>query len=106
MQPEVMARSMRSTWRPDGVMVLPFAHGRLNKSQTIDTVRQASPWTRYDLAEPATLKFADGCVALIYTAVALREDRLPYHAHITSLYRFRDGIWQLVLHQQTPIAAE
>lgn len=43
-------------------------------------------------------------VALVYRTRARRENEPLYEAAITSVYRRRNGSWELAVHQQTPVS--
>ncbi len=88
----------------DGMMVLPFEGGMLNKAQTVGAVRQAEAWSAFEINKPQLLEIAENEVALLYEASGKRANGQDYRALISSLYRRRVGGWELVFHQQTPLA--
>jgi hypothetical protein len=68
-------------------------------------VADASPWRRSTIEHPRVVRLGDDAAALVYSAHAVRPGHTPYEAAISSVYRGRDGTWELVLHQQTPLLA-
>lgn len=88
----------------DGVMVLPFEGGTLNKTQTIETVKQAGAWSGFDITQPRLFDISENETFLLYKANGRRADGQEYYALISSLYRRHGSGWELVFHQQTPLA--
>lgn len=88
----------------DGKMILPFKGGILGKSQTIETVKQAEPWANFHIKNPELMTMAESMIALLYEGYGERTQGKPYTALICSVYRMRNNTWQLVTHQQTPLA--
>lgn len=84
----------------DGVMVFPGLV--LDKARTVAAIRTERPWESYaiDDAEVRSLGADGGLVT--YRATSRREGQDTYRALMTSVYRRRNGRWELVLHQQTP----
>lgn len=60
------------------------------------------PWQSFEISEAQQVALSDTAQAVAYKVVAQREGSDPYRALISSTYAFRDGTWQLVIHQQTP----
>lgn len=78
--------------------------GVLDKRDVVDAMGQADPWASYEMSDPTFVPIEDGVVGLLYEATGKRtEDAEEYRAHILSVYQAKDGDWQLVLHQQTPL---
>ena len=87
----------------DAVHVFP-GWGIVGRDQALTGVAAATPWEAFTIEEPHVVTLGDGAAALVYTAHAYRGGD-AYRAAITSVYERRDGRWQLVLHQQTPLDA-
>src|SRR4051794_16971091 len=87
-----------ATLAPDAVGVFPGI-GVLDRAGVLEGVAGAEPWATFDISEPRVVALADGAAALVYDAHATRSGGVVYDASITSVYRRRDGDWELVLHQ-------
>jgi hypothetical protein len=85
----------------NGIMVLPFQGGIIDKSNVLDVVAKASAWKTYDLDKIQFIHINSDTIVLIYKATAEREGQPLYTAHISSTY-IKNERWQLLLHQQTP----
>lgn len=83
-------------------MILPFAAGRMNKEETLTTVRQAGKWSGYAFDNPELIEINDVCVILTYTTSANRDKGVKYTAHISSVYTQENDKWKILVHQQTP----
>ncbi|MCX7522027.1 nuclear transport factor 2 family protein [Microbacterium sp. STN6] len=89
--------------RDDAVMVL--SNGTvLDRSAVVASLNEAPPWRDYTIIGPTVITIDSGVAALVYTAIARREDEDPaFQALMSSVY-VRDGsAWTLALYQQTPI---
>lgn len=87
---------------PDAVHV--FAGlGVSDRGTVLQGVEQATPWESFEFADPRAVELGDAA-ALVYTARANRPGEDPYVAAVTSVYRRVGTAWELVLHQQTPLA--
>ena len=89
----------------DAVHVFP-GWGITTREAALDGVAAAEPWSAFSLEDPEVLVLSDDVAALVYRARAARRHGPPYAAAITSAYRRRDGGWELVLHQQTPVSGD
>lgn len=87
----------------DGLMILPFEGGTLNKSRVVEAVSKAEPWKRFQINEPIFTNISSSVLALTYKAIAHRKGQPAYNALISSVYVRNGSAWQLLLHQQTPI---
>jgi hypothetical protein len=87
----------------EGIFILPFRGGILDKHQTIRLVEQSPPWTDFSIDEPVLIGIDPRTIALTYAGRGQRNDQDDYHALVTSIYVLRDDGWRLILHQQTPI---
>jgi hypothetical protein len=86
----------------DAVHVFP-GWGIASRDAVLAGVSGADAWSSFAIEDPAVLILSDDTAALVYRAHAQRRDQPPYEAAITSVYRRRDGTWELVVHQQTPL---
>jgi Domain of unknown function (DUF4440) len=88
----------------DAIHVFP-GMGIAERDEVLAGVAGADPWKRFKIEDVRVVALGDEVAALIYTANAERAGQSPYEAAITSVYRRRDGWWELVLHQQTPLSS-
>jgi uncharacterized protein (TIGR02246 family) len=84
----------------DGYMVFPGLV--LGREETLRAVKQAAPWSAFELSDLRVVEAAPDSAVVIYRALARRDDTAPYRALMSSAYVRRDGRWRLILHQQTP----
>jgi hypothetical protein len=98
---EATTELYRERMAADGLMA--FSVGLLDKEQTIEAIAAAGPWDGVDLDDVRTVELSPDTVALVYRATGRRSGQDEYTALVTSVYARRDGQWQLVLHQQTPL---
>lgn len=87
---------------PDAVHVFP-GWGVTDRQRVLQAVENSRPWESFTIDDPQVVGLGDDAAVLVYTTKANRPGEPPYAAAITSVYRQRDGDWQLVLHQQTPL---
>ncbi len=87
---------------PDAIHILP-GWGVAGRDPVLDAVAGAEPWRTFAIDAPDVVSLGADAAALVYTARAQRAGSPVYAAAVTSVYRRRDGEWQLVLHQQTPL---
>jgi hypothetical protein len=88
----------------DAIHVFP-GWGVANREAVLAGVAEADPWQGVEIDAPQVISLDGGAAALVYTASAQRSGQPPYEAAITSVYRCRGMTWELVVHQQTPLAA-
>jgi hypothetical protein len=89
----------------DGLMVL--ADGVvMGREEVVAALREAPPWTTYELRDMRALRLTEGSAALVYVASARRGDRPPFVAAMTSVYVHTLNGWRLVLYTQTPVASQ
>ena len=89
----------------DAVHVFP-GFGVVSRDDVLAGVAGADAWSSFAIEDPAVLVLSHDSAAIVYRAHAQREDQPSYDAAITSLYRRRDGTWELVVHQQTPLPGD
>jgi uncharacterized protein DUF4440 len=87
---------------PDAVHVFP-GWGVTELDRVLMAVEEVEPWETFAIEDPRVVVLSDDSAALVYTARGQRAGREPYVAAMMSVYRRRDGSWELVLHQQTPL---
>jgi uncharacterized protein (TIGR02246 family) len=92
----------RDAMADDGLMVFPGLV--LDKATTLRAIAAAPPWSRFELEDVREIAATPDSAIVVYRATAQREGEDPYEANMTSVYARRGGRWQLVLHQQTPVA--
>lgn len=84
----------------DGLLLIPF--GIFDKPATVAAVDDATPWSSYEIHDPAVLTHGGAAATLCYRAEADREGT-PFRAAISSTYRRHGERWLLAVHQQTPL---
>ena len=82
-------------------MVLPFAV--LNREATVASMREAPPWSRYELADEQVIALSNEAATLLYRATAQRQGQPEYRALMSTTYVRVNGEWLVKLHQQTPL---
>ena len=83
----------------DGFMVFPGL--TMDKPASLEAIRQAGPWSSYELTDVRVARVGDSGV-VTYKAVGQRTGRPPYQAVMSSVYVRQGGRWRLLLHQQSP----
>jgi hypothetical protein len=86
----------------DAVHVFP-GWGAIDRETVLMGVAEARPWVTFEITEPTLIRLSEASAVIVYRACARRDGEEPYHAVISSAYRFRAGRWELVLHQQTVV---
>lgn len=84
------------------VMAFPEPFGLCFGPDVIDLVRRAPRWNDVEMSEQATVSPSQGVIVLAYRAEGRRDGDI-YRAYCTSTYAHRQGAWQIVQHQQTPL---
>lgn len=94
-----------STMTADGVMVL--ANGMILDRAAVTSALGDSPaWARYELADARTIEIDRDNAVLIYVGTAYRDGAdEPFVGAMSSVYHRTGESWQLVLYQQSEIAA-
>lgn len=87
----------------DGVMVL--AHGfALNRSEVAASLRDAPPWSGYEITDARLIELTTDAAAITYRARAWRDgEGTDFNALMSSVYTRTEGTWKLALYQQTPM---
>jgi hypothetical protein len=89
----------------DAIHVFP-GWGVAARESVLEGVAQADSWESFTIGDPDVVELSNDTAALVYRARAQRADEPPYDAAITSVYRRRNGHWELVLHQQTLLSGD
>jgi hypothetical protein len=89
----------------DAVHVFP-GWGIATRDAVLTGVAEADPWSTFSVEDPKVLVLSHDTAAVVYRARAQRSDEPPYSAAISSVYRRRNGSWELVLHQQTLLSGD
>lgn len=89
----------------DGVMLLPGV-GLLDKAGAVEGIRQALPWSWFEIQDARVIHVADDVAVVAYAVQAQRDSQPVYEALMSSTYARRGGAWRLALHQQTPLPAQ
>jgi Domain of unknown function (DUF4440) len=92
-----------SNFAADGLAVFAMEDGILPKKKVLASVSGGKPWSEVKIENETLLRLADDVVALVYKGTGIRNNADPYTALISSVYRRKDGGWELALHQQTPL---
>jgi hypothetical protein len=85
----------------DAVMVVPGMV--IDRMTFLRAVDHEQPWTSHRIEEPRAVQLTDSAAALVYRVTAQRDGQPEFVGLLTSVYVEREGRWQLVLHQQTPV---
>jgi hypothetical protein len=84
----------------DGLMVFPGAV--MDKPTTVRAIAGAPPWATFEMYDVRVIEAGPDVALVTYRATGQRHGEAPYRAMFTTVYARREGIWRLVLHQQTP----
>jgi hypothetical protein len=87
--------------REDAVMLFPGGI-RLDGKQRILESLDVQPWQWFRFENPGVISLTPDAATVAYQVTAQRGGDPPYVALVGSTY-VRDGSWQLVFHQQTPV---
>ena len=72
-----------------------------NKSQIVEALREESP-TKRSLSDFRCILLSENIALITYRATrALRSDEAPVHSLRSSIWRLKDGHWQMLFHQGT-----
>ncbi|WP_397443288.1 MULTISPECIES: DUF4440 domain-containing protein [unclassified Phormidium] len=91
-----------SVLRDDAVMLFPGGMIIEGKEKILQSLA-AQPWKSFQIEEPRVISLSERAEVLVYRVTARREGSEPYVALINSTYTLSGGVWELVLHQQTPV---
>jgi hypothetical protein len=82
-----------------------FSIGVMGKDAAIASTsgQDMATWTDVALSNVRVLEVGDDAAALVYKGSAKRDGQ-PYSANASSVYVRRNGLWQLILHQQSEAA--
>jgi hypothetical protein len=82
--------------------IMAFPSGVMTRSEALDAMRSAPPWSSFEIRDPRVVEFAPDCGVLVYHALAQRVGQPTYRALISSVYVRQDDRWLLAFHQQSP----
>jgi hypothetical protein len=82
--------------------IMGFPSGVMTRSEALDAMRSAPPWSSFEILEPRVVELTQDCGVLVYQVVAQRVGQPPYRALISSVYVRHDDRWLLAFHQQSP----
>lgn len=99
--PERAKEFYDSVLADDAQMLFP-GEMRLVGKHDILQMMGGPPWDSCTISEKQLVHLSDTSKAVIYKVVAEREGSGEYRALICSTYALCDGVWKLVIHQQTP----
>lgn len=85
----------------DAQMLFPGEMRLIGKSNILEMMG-GPPWDSYIISEKQLVELSDTSKAVTYKVVAEREGTGEYRALVCSTYALREGVWKLVIHQQTP----
>lgn len=98
---EASKKFYSSVLRDNAVMLFPGGMLIEGKEKILQSLA-AQPWKSFQIEELRVISLSERAKVLVYKVTAKREGSKPYVALINSTYEFSDGVWKLVLHQQTP----
>ena len=77
----------------------------LTKDATVAAMDESPVWDEFTISAERVIELAGGAAVLTYRFRGRRGESFSYSALMTSVCERGDGEkWQLVLHQQTPLA--
>lgn len=89
---------------PEVCMVFPDPAGIMRREDIVDSIRSGARWRNVTFTEQQRLEPTADTKVLVYAVTADRGGpSTAYSALCSSTYIKRNGDWQLVTHQQTPI---
>ncbi len=83
----------------DAVVVVPGAV--LDREACAAAIDASAGWEEHEIADARTIELGSDSAVLSYRWRS-RRGETTYAAVMSSVYARRDGVWRLVLHQQTP----
>jgi hypothetical protein len=93
----------RAILHDEAVMLLPGGMRLTNKEEILDALA-GQPWQEFQIEDAQEISLDQGVGVLVYRVAAKRAAQERYSALISSTYVFRGGMWQLIVHQQTPVS--
>ena len=99
--PERSKEFYGSVLADDAQMLFP-GEIRLTGKKSILEMMGGPPWDSYTISGKQLVELSDSSKVVTYTVVAERERANEYRALICSTYALREGVWKLIIHQQTP----
>ena len=99
---EVSKKFYSAVLHDDAIMLFPGGMLINGKAKILASLA-AQPWESFQIEEPQVISLSENAGVLVYRVTAQREGTNTYVALISSTYILSDGMWKLVLHQQTPV---
>jgi hypothetical protein len=84
----------------DAVMAFPF--GVISRSQAIEAIAAAPPWSRYELTDAKVIRLGEDAAVVVYHVRAQRGRQPEFVAVASSTFVRASGSWRLAFHQQSP----
>lgn len=82
--------------------VIALSMGLMTKAEAVRIQAKAKPWVGFSIKDAHVVDLGDDVASITYLASAERQGEPEYSAAVTSVYARRRGVWQLMVHQQTP----
>jgi hypothetical protein len=76
----------------------------LDKDATVQSIEASPGWDELTIDDARVIEVGDDGAAISYRFSGRRGTDFAYEALLSSVYVRRDDRWQMVLHQQTPLA--
>lgn len=86
----------------EGIVALPM--GVMDKTETIAAMEAADGWESVEITDVRVARAGDAAVMAYRATGRPRGSGSDYTAVITSVYRRRGDGWELLAHQQSPVA--
>ena len=77
--------------------------GTFKRDEIAGMIVDMDRWRDLNLEVKGCLEPVPGLAILTYAVKAMRKNKQPHAAAVTSGYVKRNGTWKMVLHQQTPL---
>jgi hypothetical protein len=74
----------------------------LDRDAVLQFMADAPQWAWFRIEDTRVLQLTADSAVVTYRATAQREGQPEYHALMSTVYVRREGLWKVVLHQQTP----
>jgi hypothetical protein len=94
------AKYYRKHLSVDALMAFPF--GVIDRSQAIDAIEAAAPWSHYNLTHPSVVRLGEDAAVVAEPVTAERAGEPEFSAIVASTFVRREDRWQLAFHQQSP----
>lgn len=85
----------------DALMAFPF--GVVDRTQAIDAIASAQPWSRHEITSPRVVRFGEDATVVVYSVSAQREGEPTFNAVVSSTFVCRGSDWQLASTSSRPL---